>query len=165
MEGFLTSIVWNPWVPMRVCFFAWETIWKKILTLDQQKRRGWYLPSRCYLCKSEKKVNKLYLPSLSQGNYVVASYLCSLWCWVGNVSFFDRKRRRNILIKRMYKRRMRNPPTKEKQNYKESNIRKYKVKTSKLFILWDSSWALLFYFWVWLFDFFINILLFFELSY
>ena len=27
---------------------------------------------------------------------------------------------------------MRNPPTKEKQNYKESNIRKYKVKTSKL---------------------------------
>ena len=46
--------------------------------------------------------------------------------------FFDRKRQRNILIKRMYKRRMRNPPIKEKQNYKESNIRKYKVKTSKL---------------------------------
>ena len=55
MEGFLTGIVWNPWVPMRVSFFAWETIWKKILTFDQQKRRGWYLPSRCYLCKSEKK--------------------------------------------------------------------------------------------------------------
>ena len=32
----------------------------------------------------------------------------------------------------MYKKRMRNPPTKEKQNYKESNTRKYKVKTSKL---------------------------------
>ena len=46
--------------------------------------------------------------------------------------FFDRKLQRNILKKRKYKRRMRNPPTKEKQNYKESNIRKYKVKTSKL---------------------------------
>ena len=32
--------------------------------------------------------------------------------------FFDRKRQRNILIKRKYKRRIRNPPTKEKQNYK-----------------------------------------------
>ena len=33
-------------------------------------------------------------------------------------NFFDRKRQRNILIKRKYKRRMRNPPTKEKQDYK-----------------------------------------------
>ena len=32
--------------------------------------------------------------------------------------FFDRKRQRNILIKRKYKRRMMNPPTKEKQDYK-----------------------------------------------
>ena len=28
----------------------------------------------------------------------------------------------------MYKRRMRNPRTKEKQNYKEKNARKYKVE-------------------------------------
>ena len=33
-------------------------------------------------------------------------------------NFFDRKRQRNILIKRKYKRRMRNPPTIEKQDYK-----------------------------------------------
>ena len=37
--------------------------------------------------------------------------------------FFDRKRQRNILIKRRYKRRMRKPPIKEKQDYKKSNIR------------------------------------------
>ena len=45
-------------------------------------------------------------------------------------NFFDRKQQRNILIKRKYKRRMRNPPTKEKQNYKETNARKYKVETN-----------------------------------
>ena len=32
--------------------------------------------------------------------------------------FFYRKRQRDILIKRKYKRRMRNPSTKEKQNYR-----------------------------------------------
>ena len=52
---FLESLVWNPWVPKRVSFFAWEAIWGRILTMDQLKRRGWILPSRCFLCKVEEE--------------------------------------------------------------------------------------------------------------
>ena len=32
--------VWNPWVPTKVGFFAWEASWGKVLTLDQLKKRG-----------------------------------------------------------------------------------------------------------------------------
>ena len=39
-KGFPTSLVWNPWVLMKVNFFAWEAFWEKILILDQLKRRG-----------------------------------------------------------------------------------------------------------------------------
>ena len=52
---FPSSLVWNPWVPKRVNFFAWEAMWGRILTMDQLKRRGWVLPSRCYLCKVDEE--------------------------------------------------------------------------------------------------------------
>ena len=32
---FLSSVVWNAWVPPKVSFFAWEATWGKTLTLDQ----------------------------------------------------------------------------------------------------------------------------------
>ncbi|RVX19806.1 hypothetical protein CK203_004987 [Vitis vinifera] len=32
------GIVWNSWVPSRLCFIAWEAKWGRILTLDQLKR-------------------------------------------------------------------------------------------------------------------------------
>ena len=40
---------------MRVSFFAWEASWSRLLTLDQLKRRGWNIPNRCYLCKTEEE--------------------------------------------------------------------------------------------------------------
>ena len=52
---FPSSLVWNPWVPKGVSFFAWEAIWRRILTMDQLKRRGWALSSRCYLCKADEE--------------------------------------------------------------------------------------------------------------
>ncbi|RVW62986.1 DNA-directed RNA polymerase 3, chloroplastic [Vitis vinifera] len=36
----LVGIIWNPWVPSRVRFFAWEACWGKVLTLDQPKEEG-----------------------------------------------------------------------------------------------------------------------------
>ena len=50
VELFPTSVVWNPWVPSKVSFFAWEATWEKVLTLDQLERRGWSLANRCFLC-------------------------------------------------------------------------------------------------------------------
>ena len=32
--------IWNPMVPLKVGFFAWEAFWGKVLTRDQLKRRG-----------------------------------------------------------------------------------------------------------------------------
>ncbi|RVW51826.1 hypothetical protein CK203_085751 [Vitis vinifera] len=34
------SIIWSPYVPTKVGFFAWEASWGKVLTQDQLKRRG-----------------------------------------------------------------------------------------------------------------------------
>ena len=31
---FPSSVVWNAWVPPKVCSFAWEATWGKALTLD-----------------------------------------------------------------------------------------------------------------------------------
>ena len=34
------KMLWNPIVPTKVRFFAWEVWWGKILTMDQLKKRG-----------------------------------------------------------------------------------------------------------------------------
>ena len=34
------KIIWNSWLPPKVGFFAWETSWGKVLTLDNLKRKG-----------------------------------------------------------------------------------------------------------------------------
>ena len=47
--------VWNSVVPLKVGFFSWEAVWGKVLMLDQLKRRGRPLASRCYLCENEKE--------------------------------------------------------------------------------------------------------------
>ena len=52
---FLVQSVWNPLVPLKVGFFAWEAVWGKVLTLDQLKRRVRPLANRCYLCENEKE--------------------------------------------------------------------------------------------------------------
>ncbi|RVW50950.1 hypothetical protein CK203_071256 [Vitis vinifera] len=42
--------------PTKVGFFAWEASWRKVLTLDQLKRRGWNLANRCFLCCAEEEM-------------------------------------------------------------------------------------------------------------
>lgn len=61
IEAFPSSIVWNTWVPLKVDFFAGEVLWERILTLDQLKRRGWRLPSRCCLWKGEEETDLILL--------------------------------------------------------------------------------------------------------
>ena len=41
--------MWNSCVQLKICFFTWEAIWGKILTLDLLKKRGIPLANRCYL--------------------------------------------------------------------------------------------------------------------
>ena len=59
---FPARVIWNSWVPPRVSFFAWEAMWKKVLTLDRIQRRGWPLTYRCYLCFSKaESINHILL--------------------------------------------------------------------------------------------------------
>ena len=53
--SFPCNIIWSPYVPTKVSFFAWETSWEKVLTQDQLKRRGWILANRCCLCCVEEE--------------------------------------------------------------------------------------------------------------
>ena len=55
LEVFPTSLVWNPQVPMRVCFLAWKATWGRILTLEQLKRRGWKSPNKCFMSKGDEE--------------------------------------------------------------------------------------------------------------
>ena len=47
--------VWNPTVPPKIGFFAWEASWGKLLTLDQLKRRGRAFANRCFLCEEDEE--------------------------------------------------------------------------------------------------------------
>ena len=47
--------MWNPIVPPKIGFFAWEATWGKVLTLDQLKRHGWAFANRCFLCEEDKE--------------------------------------------------------------------------------------------------------------
>ena len=48
-------MMWNPIVPTKVGFFAWEVLWGKVLTMNQLKKRGLPLASRCPLCKEAEE--------------------------------------------------------------------------------------------------------------
>ena len=60
--AFPSRSIWNPVIPPRMGFFAWEASWGKVLTLDQLKRRGRALANRCFLCEEdEEDINHLLL--------------------------------------------------------------------------------------------------------
>ena len=42
--------IWVPNAPTKATFFARETAWGKVLTLDKLQIRGWHLPNICFLC-------------------------------------------------------------------------------------------------------------------
>ena len=51
-----SKLLWNPCVPTKISFFAWEVWWGKILTMNQLKKRGFTLASRCPFCGEKEKV-------------------------------------------------------------------------------------------------------------
>ena len=56
------KMLWNPIIPTKVGFFAWEVWWGKILTMDQLKKRGFSLASKCALCgKDEESLEHLFI--------------------------------------------------------------------------------------------------------
>ena len=50
------NLLWNPCVPTKVGFFAWEAWWGKFLTSDQPKKRRFSLASKCPFCEKVEEV-------------------------------------------------------------------------------------------------------------
>ena len=46
---------WNVVIPSKISFFAWESSWGKVMTLDQLKRHGRALANRCCLCDEDEE--------------------------------------------------------------------------------------------------------------
>ena len=52
----------------KVSVFTWEVWWGKVLTMNQLKKRGFQLVSRCPLCKEDKEnLDHLLLHCPSEG--------------------------------------------------------------------------------------------------
>ncbi|RVW78924.1 putative ribonuclease H protein [Vitis vinifera] len=77
------GLIWNPSVPSKVCFFAWEASWGKVLTMDQLKKRGWAVANRCFLCCEEEESIDHILIHCSKAR-VLWELLFALFgvCWV-----------------------------------------------------------------------------------
>ena len=73
------KILWNSCVPPKVCIFAWEVWWGKVLTMDQLKKGGFQMASRCPLCgKAEEVLDHLLI------------HCPSIWgLWFGLISLFQ----------------------------------------------------------------------------
>ena len=41
---------------LEAVFFAWDTVWGKILTVDTLMKRGWSMVNRCSLCKESEEL-------------------------------------------------------------------------------------------------------------
>lgn len=54
---FPTKEVWGPYVLTKVSFFAWETIRKRILTMDQIRKVGWSLANLYRLFRSIEELS------------------------------------------------------------------------------------------------------------
>ena len=52
---FPSRSIWNPIVPPKLDFFAWEASWGKVLILDKLKRRGIPLANKCFLYEDDEE--------------------------------------------------------------------------------------------------------------
>ena len=51
-----SKLLWNPYVPTKISFFAWEVRWGKILTMDQLKKKGFTLAIKFPFYVKEEEV-------------------------------------------------------------------------------------------------------------
>ena len=49
------KVIRNSCVSLKVCLFAWEVWWRKVLTLEQLKKRGFQLANMYPLCRNAEE--------------------------------------------------------------------------------------------------------------
>ena len=67
LEGFPScsapsKVLWNPHIPSKIGFFAWEAWWGKVLTTTRLKKRGFHLASIYPFCgKKEEELEHILI--------------------------------------------------------------------------------------------------------
>ncbi|CAN1759429.1 Putative ribonuclease H protein At1g65750 [Linum perenne] len=60
--NFPSNVIWISFIPSKITSFCWKVYHKKIATIDNLQRRGFYLANRCVLClNSSESVEHLFL--------------------------------------------------------------------------------------------------------
>ena len=94
------KMIWNPIVPTKVGFFVWEVWWGKILTMNQLKKHGFSLTSRCPFVGRRKKLwsffsfialrfgtcGLLCFPCLMADGFVPTWFKICFWAGFGSLS-------------------------------------------------------------------------------
>ncbi|CAL1392725.1 unnamed protein product [Linum trigynum] len=55
ISEFPSKVIWLSIIPSKICIFLWLVFHKRILTIDNLKKKGFYIPNRCVLCKKEEE--------------------------------------------------------------------------------------------------------------
>ena len=53
---FLGKEIYGSCTHLRTCFFTWETVWRKVLTVDTLMKRGWQMTNRWNCCKDSEEL-------------------------------------------------------------------------------------------------------------
>lgn len=66
-EGFPAGKIWLGQVPSKVCLFLWALARERTLTIDNLKKRGRSMPSRCIMCEQEEEsISHLFINCVEQ---------------------------------------------------------------------------------------------------
>ena len=77
------KMLWNPVVPSKVVFFTWKVWWDKILTMNQQKKKGFSMASRCpFYGEAEEALEHLLIHCPKIWCMWSALFSLSGVCWV-----------------------------------------------------------------------------------
>ena len=96
-EAISIGLIWNSCIPPKVSVFTWEVWWGKVLTMDQLKKRGFQLTSRCPLCKEDEETIDhllLHYPSIWGFWAIILSVPGVVWA-CPPLAFPIRKKARN----------------------------------------------------------------------
>ena len=78
------KFIWRNCAQPKLCFFAWEAVWGKILTLDQLKRIGFAFANRCLLCQEWEEIVDHLLLHCEKSRVPLGVALLSIWSVLGH---------------------------------------------------------------------------------
>ena len=131
----LTKFIWKLKAPSKVKAFAWLLANKRVNTNNLlQMRRTFkaFSLDHCTLCMGNRESidHLLYIVWWLEFWHIFLHCSMTLEFFIFFYFFFDRKQQIYTLKEKKYKRKMRNPPTKDKTKQHNKRTRNYTMKTT-----------------------------------